>query len=1211
MRIAARLRAKSDSFANVDQHFTPYRTNNDKMDASSVGAREDAATASVSVSREAGRWAEAFQKNVLARQDATLAEPQPSQRPTPHGSTTTTTKTTTMTAATSTIVHSGNGSNHNPSRSPSPSAHTSPTPHSLPGVRSNEGGSEAAWTTPPCGMTPTSRTVAAVAVHPPLSRSSKRAAMAPAPTARFISSPTPSSASSHSTATTTTTTGAGATAGIPFASGHRHSLSSEPEGQSPRSLPPPPPLTALRQASNGDTAYSTASATATPNRNTPQPHNAAAVVPPQPSHIYTTPHARLNQTGNKTKAKTLSQSQLQSQRGGTNSSSSPVNSAGGPHIPSAYAASPFFQRVKDITFTTTATSPVERACDNGAAHPATQALEDTPHVSTREEAEDSALLQGVTPITNGGGSWRHDSQLRSQPRETMEASAAQAASGADYFSSLDHKLCGGDPYVDPSASLLPLPVSQLQPPPSMSMPLPSAVAVSQAMRVFTTTGSNSSSPHPADGGAVACSWDAAARSAFAPKASSLQQALYYPPGYAAESGAAPCMGFTSPFTPPGGDVSRLSASPGGLSGSHNATMNTTALHQSGMTSAIAMMPTPAMVMEVGSATMDGAGAAAAAASYLLQSSHPSNGSGGVSPYFHNGVPMGEAVHGGASPPGFASHAQQQRQRQSSYHSHTASPSPTCSAVMQRGSTCSPAGFGPVPTVSGTTTATTTAAIASGLSGVALERQLLHASKEELVQILLELGSCNPEASRFIDAKAFFFAFRHEHSRETTPAAAVDKPSGTLPMNTNSCSAESKGEGEEQPRRKSVSEGAVKALLAVTAGEGTKSGNRSIARCIFPAEAAEDDEADGEGDDSTNKVSGTGTHAIESLKPAGGSGGNLSWRRVRPEERPFCTDVHPCLRWYGACRNATSCAYASLPRNLCLNWVRGACVARAECSGVHRLPDPCPPELQRIYLLNHGLPRCDAGHALHALPVSPSPSPAVTPQTQPSWQHSHGGVGAPAAAAAAAAMHNSDGSALHTPCGQSIHKDAFMGGGSTPHRHHKQSPLEGADMKTGTRLIPRSAMDVLMDEDEAYAFTAAVSHMRELRLSGAASPTGSSSSTVEDKTRSGSVNRCLGHDFDNAVSPTCHTATGTVTAGFTTEENNSPVVSHPANAIQQACVDYRGSVLLPVCEAKTPLQVMPLRSVAAAVMREQEEEDYTDASAPAAGTRTRVQSPSLV
>jgi hypothetical protein len=905
------------------------------------------------------------------------------------------------------------------------------------------------------------------------------------------------------------------------------------------------------------------------------------------------------------KATSFSQLQTQAQRGGGgvgNGGNNPVNSGAAPHISGAYTASPFFQRVKD---TTTSSQPLRASRDEvvvavaGVAQPASTGIEDMPQLNTAAgEEEDSALLQEVTPITSGGGgSWQHDSQLLSQSREmsgtAASASVVEATTDGNYLNALNGGLHGGDIYGHRTAALLPLPP-----------PMPMSVAVG------------------GDAGRSCWGLDGQRASPYA-------QPTYYPAGYKLENGGvnmktSSCVGFTSPYTP--ASVTRLSASPGGLSGSRNATVSTTTYPHSGMTSAVMQ---PSMMMTMMTDTRGGATVEAAAASYLPQppqlspqSTYLYHSAGGVSPYFCHGPYMSELSSGVLS----SSDGRAQQPPPLSLHSPSPLPSQPYSAVMGRCGNAGVGAVGPTPTVCGTT-ATTTAAIASGLSGVALEKQLLHASKAELVQILLELGSCNPEASRFIDAKAFFFAFRHEHGHPpTSPAAAAVAAAGkpAAPRLTDMSSPSAEQRVVEGKAGAEVDTAVPVVVAAVKAGESTTSSNRSIARCIFPAEARDGaDDAEDDGDDAAVAVKDhpAGSAVVEAgdvkategdTAGAGAEGvrHSIPERRVRPEERAFCASVHPCLRWYGACRNATSCIYASLPRNLCLNWVRGACVARTECSGVHRLPDPCSPELQRIYLLNHGLPRSGAGATLHALSASPSLTRSQ-PKTQPQPQ---AGTKTPPAAAAYAPCVSEEaaGCALYTPRNQSIHKDTFVGcGDSTPHRHPSlhDHPWSTA-WKSKLGLSPWSAMDVLFATEEQQARPSegccdAGAHLRELRPSGAASPAGSSCSTVEDTTMNDVVNRCLAGDFDSVWTPTYPANTDICFFDPTAAETR--LCDHEGNV----CDGRRSPVAaIPACETKAPLQALPLRSVAAEVQAHEDAED-TDCSAPAAGTRTRVQSPSYI
>lgn len=1047
--------------------------------------------------REGTLWADAFHRNVLGRQEAAaaaavttttvFADPQPSRRPTPHNSTTKTM--TTTSAGTATALSSSSASGSQPR-----STHTSPHPPS------HGGGHDTTTHATPAAARIATRTVAAVAVHPPLSRNLQRTSSLPAPAAAGVSAAPPALPSSHA---------------------QRAALS----------------------------------VTSTPIRSAP--HNAggasAGPAPPLPpsssSNIYTTPHARLHGgSSSSAKAKPLSQLQLQTQRSGSgaNTSNSPLASAATPHIAPAYAGSPFFQRVAEVA------APPAAATAGAAAAvpnvPATAGTANTTNSVERGEQEDCSLLQEVTPITRGGGdSWRHDSQLLSQSRG--DAGSATATSGVEYLSGCANPTTAATLPTGGVSQLL------LPPPPPMPSAAPAAASQPSSMHAFGY------------GSAASLPWDAT-NNRGGVQSSPYPQAPYYPPGYTPVNGNGSQrkpFNATPPFTP--GNGTHLSASPGGLTGSRNTTLQMAHHPQS------SLQPSCGMEVAAGNGPAAAAGAAAmyAKSSYLYE--HPS---------------MREAAVVGDSSSYFP-----QQQHQQQHLGGIAFQSPTSTPMLRSGnmrvdSVQYTNGSSPI-----NTTTTPSTAIATGLSGVALEKQLLHASKEELVQILLELGSCNTDASRFIDAKAFFFAFRHEHARLPTPAPITAAAMATNPTNSaaalgaiqncKSFGADVVPASEKAQQQRQGGSG-VEAAPFSTGGSTTSSNSRGIARCIFPAEAADDED---ETEDAALTV------ARPTLTAAAPPSALPPQRRLRPEERDFSMDVHPCLRWYGACRNATSCVYASLPRNLCLNWVRGACMAHAECGGVHRLPQPCPPEIQRIYLLHHGVARCGAGETLRALSAHHSLAPAAAQQkTQP--QHRYLGR--------EEAVTNVPATSPHTPEEQSIHKDAIVGGDSTPHRHPADRPTVW------------SSADVFVDDDdvadEAFGFDAAAhAYLRDVHVGSAASPLGSSCSTLEDCATADPVNRCLCADFDSAASPT--EPLSTVASGGGQQEGNATLA---------ACAGRRSPVLeLPasplVCEVKEPLRVAPLRSVATAVQRlhgaeevPHQQEDCDDFSAPAAGTRTRVQSP---
>lgn len=216
---------------------------------------------------------------------------------------------------------------------------------------------------------------------------------------------------------------------------------------------------------------------------------------------------------------------------------------------------------------------------------------------------------------------------------------------------------------------------------------------------------------------------------------------------------------------------------------------------------------------------------------------------------------------------------------------------------------------------------------SGISGVALERHLQLASKEELVQILLELGSCNREVFAFFLSKVGLLASGCEPIGSDAVQLKIphDAPLGDDNIRDSNC--------------------VRRALLQDRCSPFSK---------LIPF--------------SVDPLLKQNTHPIfkDSLlsTPVSQRFPKINERvhvavYEESEDRTFADDLHPCLRWYGGCRFASSCVFISAPQNLCLNWVRGACEAGPKCSGVHRLPQGCPSEIQTIYNLNHGMSRMDA------------------------------------------------------------------------------------------------------------------------------------------------------------------------------------------------------------------------------------------------------------
>ncbi|GET88533.1 glucoamylase-like protein [Leishmania tarentolae] len=566
-------------------------------------------------------------------------------------------------------------------------------------------------------------------------------------------------------------------------------------------------------------------------------------------------------------------------------------------------------------------------------------------------------------------------------------------------------------------------------------------------------------------------------------------------------------------------------------------------------------------------------------------------------------------------------------------------------------------------------------IARGLPGVTLEKQLLYASKGELAQLLLELASCNPDASRFIHSKAFFFVFRHEHrgeAVETCETCLEETPvmtaaAAAVNQNRQHYAADdglgggftSKTAGIPNGDRSCEQSGVLKPPVT-----GTATHDHVIARCIFPVEAADDE--DGDGDDSLTKI-----EHCDPTVTKGSAHATMPRRCLSAKDRRFSAELHPCLRWYGACRNATSCVYTTVPRNVCLRWILGSCSAGSECSGVHRLPFSCSPEVRRIYELNHGLARrdtpanmCASGVSLgHLLPIPP-PFPACTLQARapsangsvaaasptnlnenaPTPELSETCAGANKALGMRAAVMEGleEKGVVHTPTDQPIQKDTFLRAGSTPHRHSQGRCVElcipSMRMSEGCGSTPaRTNGDTLLSDFSDAAITAnacgpvdhempqytggvlfpgasataasaaAPKRLGEAgvssgsRMSGRVSSAGNSRcSTAEGfDSRTNSVSRYLGPQFDRAATAVPHCDDGrpaNVAMGWAMQEPQP----NPRKIIKSIC----GSV----CDANDSLHVVPICPTGGSEGALIDVDDECDFSAPAAGTRTRMQSP---
>ncbi|KAF8280763.1 hypothetical protein TcBrA4_0093540 [Trypanosoma cruzi] len=255
---------------------------------------------------------------------------------------------------------------------------------------------------------------------------------------------------------------------------------------------------------------------------------------------------------------------------------------------------------------------------------------------------------------------------------------------------------------------------------------------------------------------------------------------------------------------------------------------------------------------------------------------------------------------------------------------------------------------------------------------ALERELRAAEKDELLQVLLELSSCNPEAATFIQSKARLFSFRHTTTTGGKKGENTEDASGMDPSGTNKTTAASVSAKTSQQPQQGLSFGIIdrcSGLVHVTPSKPL---------------AFEEDTSFSNSCEKAASMSGTSPNNLSSRNlssaqmllqtpPNHGVTRARGERRcetsqtvvvdafVRAEDRPWCDKVHPCLRWYGSCRYPTSCPFVSSPQSLCLNWVRGSCVAGSECSGVHRLPDACPSEVLTVFELCHGADRGAVAH----------------------------------------------------------------------------------------------------------------------------------------------------------------------------------------------------------------------------------------------------------
>ncbi|CBZ27031.1 glucoamylase-like protein [Leishmania mexicana MHOM/GT/2001/U1103] len=1098
----------------------------------------------------------------------------------------------------------------------------------------------------------------AVAVHPPLSRGSQRAVSAAASALASVSSATTSVALHASTSNT-----AFAPATL---------APDRPLNQAS----PPPPLPFGTAVPMCQARVSTVSTV--PQNGASPPQTTANTADRRSTRVHTPVHMRLQQFHAPTHTH-RGEGKGNNNGSGGSGSGSPLAFMAAPHAFAAtYASSPFFQRVADVAPTPQSSPDAPRAAASTAS-------------AIAQDDESSMLqLQDVTPITNAGDS-QHDSQLPSQLRATGESGGDSGQYSFRQETTGHDGSAGATPAVSSAAA--------------NTAPLQSS-PYTGAHNVFVAGGTPpwSTLPH--------------VQSPPCPFVRVLphQQSVLFPCDCNVSHGVA-AKAFSQSVSP--SDTARLWGTPGGLSTSQSVTMWSTGQRRSrgavsvaaangtatssarpstspesvsGHFSSIYASPPPSSSQACANgrdqccsplptpgSSRRGCQKAVTADSSSPACAHvPHQQHLFFQHYCVDGV-SGYGTHGGPSLSSFPNLTVTPRSMWTSV-SEAACAAATTTAAAGSGRLSASASTSTAQGASGG--ASDFSAIARGLSGVTLEKQLLHASKGELAQILLELASCNPEASRFIHSKAFFFAFRHEHGGEaveageecpavtqatTAAAAAVNKNgqhyalhgglgNGFTPkavdMPNDDCSCKQSG-----------------ALKRTVTGVATLSGaaaahDHVIARCIFPVEAADDEDGDGCGDDSLTKIKHPDPTVMK-----GATNATMPQRCLYPEDRAFSAELHPCLRWYGACRNATSCVYANVPRNVCLSWIRGSCMADTECSGVHRLPSPCPPEIRRIYELNHGLARrdtpanaCAAWISLgHSLPIPP-PFPACTSQARaplsggrvaaalptspnanaPTAELAEACVGANETLGMCAAMKEGLGEkkiVVQTPTDQSIHKDTFLGGASTPHRHPHGRDVEPSipAMKMSERCGgPRTvtAGDASSWDLSNAAITADVCGLVDhemlqytggildagasagaaappclfdagVRLGGRRSGMVSSAGNSRCSTAEGcdshtnSVSRYLGPQFDRAATAVPHCNDG---------QSDSAAMSWAMQEQQPDPKKRIKSICGCVCDAKEPLQVVPLRPAGDAAGALADVDDECDFSAPAAGTRTRMQSP---
>ena len=268
------------------------------------------------------------------------------------------------------------------------------------------------------------------------------------------------------------------------------------------------------------------------------------------------------------------------------------------------------------------------------------------------------------------------------------------------------------------------------------------------------------------------------------------------------------------------------------------------------------------------------------------------------------------------------------------------------------------------------------------NGMRIERSLEGASRDDLMQIIVELCFMNKSAAEYVESKAQLLSLCAPSvaslSRRSGGAAATSSNSAAAstttmdvsentPLRTNNPlvyddDASFATPGSTMPLMGASPLGATGASIAATYGEMSP----QLDDCQTPMQrrptvnSSTDD--DGSPLSNPSTASPGRQHNADSTTASpvvSRSSANTSVSSSSPDKPPrepasrraFHADkLHPCMYVYGACRHPVSCPNAKLPFNLCLSWLRGVCHAGESCTMVHRLPDNCSEQVRLIHTL---------------------------------------------------------------------------------------------------------------------------------------------------------------------------------------------------------------------------------------------------------------------